>query len=41
MKIFLPDAAGGTPVQYCLIFTSLSALVMVTAVTLAAVAGFQ
>ena len=41
MKMFLPDAAGGTAIQYCLIATSLSALVMVTAVTLAAVAGLH
>jgi Flp pilus assembly pilin Flp len=39
--MFLPDAAGGTAIQYCLIATSLSALVMVTAVTLAAVAGLH
>jgi Flp pilus assembly pilin Flp len=37
--MFLPDVAGGTAIQYCLIATSLSALVMVTAVTFAAIAG--
>jgi Flp pilus assembly pilin Flp len=29
MRMFLPDAAGGTAIQYCLIAVSLSALVMV------------
>jgi hypothetical protein len=28
MKTFLPDVAGGTAIQYCLIATSVSALVM-------------
>jgi Flp pilus assembly pilin Flp len=35
-KFFLPDVAGGTAIQYCLIATTLGALVIVTAVTLAA-----
>jgi Flp pilus assembly pilin Flp len=37
MRMFLPDVAGGTAIQYCLIATSLAALVMVTSVTLAAI----
>jgi hypothetical protein len=37
MRMFLPDLAGGTALQYCIIGTSLAALVMVTAVTLAAI----
>jgi Flp pilus assembly pilin Flp len=40
MRMFLPDVRGGTAIQYCLIATSVSAFVIVAAVTLVAVAGW-